>query len=284
MIRTAKQQEIEEIARYAFRLNSIKEHKCKAFPTDYEGILAQFEKMDKHPNDKVLVCTDGTNIQGILALLVEPENMFMEAIGGVFAEKNYAAVAMEFYEYMEENYPGYHFDAAYPEENQQAIDFIESIGAMIIDYDYELRVNKKKYIPIDEIHHIIHLNEKYYKDFVDIHDKYNPNVYWTGDRLLMALDKFDIFIALDSKRVVGSIVTSKFNKNVREIYLMAVEEGKRHLDYEIALINRTVGHAFDNEAEEIMVMAEKNNLKLIKDYESLGFEKTDTCITYSMNI
>ncbi|MEA4960815.1 GNAT family N-acetyltransferase, partial [Lutispora sp.] len=265
----------------AYQLNLIPQHKCKAFPTDYNKILRQFENMINHPNDELLISTDDLNISGVLALLVEPEDMYLEAIGGVFAKNNYEAVAKEFYTYLEDNYKGYRFDAPYPEENEQAIDFMKSIGAELLDFDYELRLSKNEYESMAEIDNIIMLNEKYYGSFVEIHNKFHPDAYWTGERLLKALDKFDIFIILEEEKVIGSIVTSKFSK---EIYLMEVSEDKQNLGYGTALINKAIKHAFNNGADELMVMVEKNNLVAIHMYEKFGFKKTDTCLTYSKKL
>jgi len=141
--------------------------------------------------------------------------------------------------------------------------------------------HQKDYKSIAEINNIIQLNERYYESFVEIHNKFHPDAYWTGERLLKALDKFDIFIALDGERVVGSIVTSNFTN---EIYLMEVAEDKQNLGYGTALVNKAIRHAFNNGADELMVMVEKNNLVAIHLYEKLGFKKTDTCLTYSIKL
>lgn len=71
MIKSVDISELELVAKYAYKLNSIPQHKCKALPTDYEGIFKQFERMIKHPNDELLISTDGDDIQGVLALLVD---------------------------------------------------------------------------------------------------------------------------------------------------------------------------------------------------------------------
>ncbi|OZV13204.1 hypothetical protein CIW83_04835 [Tissierella sp. P1] len=273
--------DLERVAKYAYQLNLNPQHKCKAFPTDYNDILRQFKNMINHPNNELLILTDHINILGVLALLVEPEEMYLEAIGGVFAENNYKAVAKEFYAYVKDNFKGYRFDAAYPRENEQAIDFMKTIGAKLLDFDYEFRLSKNEYESMTEVGNIILLNEKYYESFVEIHNKFHPDVYWTGERLLEALDKFDIFIILEDDKVVGSIVTSKFSK---EIYLMEVAEDKQNLGYGTALINKSVKHAFNNGADELMVMVDKNNLAALHLYEKLGFKKTDTCLTYCIKL
>lgn len=282
MIKSADISQLESVAKYAYKLNSIPQHKCKAFPTDYNSVLKQFERMIHHPNDELLVSTDGDDILGLLALLVEPEDKYLEFVGGVFAEDNFDAIGEEFFKYIKGKYKGYHLDAAYPEENVQAIGFMESIGAKLMDFDYEYRINKDDFKSLYEVDNIIYINKKYNEDFINLHNRMNPDAYWTGEKLINALDKFDIFIALEDDKVIGSIVTSKFNKEVDEIYFLSVENEDDHL--EKALLNRGVSHAFSNGTRELILMIGKEDAKLINICEEIGFIRSDTCLTYSLDI
>ena len=282
MIKSVDISELEPVAKYAYKLNSIPQHKCKAFPTDYNSVLKQFERMIHHPNDELLVSTDGDDILGLLALLVEPEDKYLEFVGGVFAEDNYVAVANEFFKYIRDKYKGYLLDAAYPEENVQAIEFMESVGAKLIGFDYEYRIKNDNFKSFPMTDDVIYLNEKYYEDFIKHHDRMNSNVYWTGKKLIDALDKFDILIALENDRVIGSIVLGKFNKKVDEIYFLSVEKESIHL--EKALLNRGIRHAFSSGTYELLLMIGKDDKKRIDVCEEVGFKRTDTCLTYSLDI
>lgn len=282
MIKSVDKLDIETVAKYAYELNLKPQHKCKAFPSEYNNIVIQFEKILNHPNDELLVSTDGNNILGVLSLLVEPEDMYLEAIGGVFAKDNYEAVAKEFYEYLKSNYKGYQFDAAYPEENEQARKFMESIGAKQLGFDYEMRLNKNQYKSIGEFYNIIPLTEEFYDSFIMLHDKFHSDAYWIGDRLIKSLDKFDVFIALDDAQIVGSIVTSRLKKESEEIYFLYTEEHKENLGYERALMNKAIAHAFNNETDELIIMVDKDNIEAIRLYENFGFKKSDTCLSYTI--
>ena len=283
-IRDVEVHELEQMSEYAYQLNSNPIHKCKAFPAEYDNILKQFKKILDHSDDELLVLSDDENIYGLLALCVEPEDMYIEAIGGVFAKNNYDVIAKEFFKYLREKYQGYRYDAAYPNENQQAINFMQSIGAKLLGYDYELRLRRDDYVGLSENDRVIRLDEAYYKRFTYLHDRLNPDVYWTGDRLLKALDKFDIFIALDKDEVIGFVVTSKFMKSMEEIYFCNVAEINRNLGYGTDLINTAVMNAFNNGINEIIVMVDKENDIASHICGKLGFNKVDTCITYSITI
>lgn len=259
MIRKMVKNELEKVAKYTYKLNSVPEYKCKAFPTDYAGIVNQFSNILNHPDDELLICTDGNNLNGVLALCVEPEEKYLEAVGGVFAHKDYQSVAREFYEYLKRNYGGYQFDAAYPEENKHAIDFMKSIGAKVLAFEYELRLHKNNFKEQLQAAYITEIDEKHYNSFTKIHNRLNPDVYWTGERLLNTLNKFDIFIAAENNEVAGAVVTSHFSKKVEEIYFIEVEEASRNHGYVTALLNKALKHAFENGTDELIVMTDKEN-------------------------
>jgi len=274
---------LEEVSKYTYQLNSMPEHKCKAFPADYANIVNHFSNILNHPNDELLISTDGNTLYGVLALCVEPAEKYLEAVGGVFAHKNYQSVAMEFYEYLKSHYGGYQYDAAYPEENKNAIEFMKSIGAKTVSSEYELRLRKSNFQEQHKAAHIASLDKKYYDSFIKLHNKYNPEVYWTGEKLLRALDKFDIFIALENNEVMGSVVTSHLSRKVEEIYFIEVEEAGRNRGYGTALLNKALKHALNNNGtEELVVMVEKDNKAAMYLFEKFGFAKTDTCVTLSV--
>lgn len=91
------------------------------------------------------------------------------------------------------------------------------------------------------------------------------------------------FIALDKDEVIGSIVTSTFGNKTREIYLMETDIGYRRQGYANALLEKSIDRAFSSGVNEPMVMVGKNNAPEINMYESFRFQKTDTCIMYSID-
>lgn len=283
MIISIDETRVVEAAQYANRLNEIKEHNCKACVVGYDNILYSFRKMLIHPDDEVLICTENNKIVGVLGLCVESKDKYLEAVGGVFAEENYHDIALQFFQYLKEKYAGFHFDAAYPKENIDAICFMQAFGAKCIGVDLEMTLKKHDLKSTKDNKEVVLLNQKYYELFSRFHDDSNANVYWSGERLLSALNKFDIFIALDKDEVIGSIVTSIFGNKKREIYFMDIEKGYHRQGYAKALLEKSINRAFSSGANELMVMIGEENIPAINLYESFGFQKTDTCITYSID-
>jgi ribosomal protein S18 acetylase RimI-like enzyme len=283
MIISIDETRVVEAAQYANRLNSIKEHNCKACVAGYDNMLYSFRKMLNHPDDEVLICIQNNKIVGVLALCIELKDKYVEAVGGVYAEENYQDIALKFVEYLKRKYAGFHFDAAYPKENIEAIYFMQTIGANCIGADLEMTLKKYDFKSTKCNKQVILLNDKYYESFSRFHDESNPNVYWSGERILSALNKFDVFIALDKDEVIGSIVTSTFGNKKREIYFMETDKGYRRQGYAKALLEKSIDRAFSSGANELIVMIGKDNFPAINMCESFGFGRTDTCITYSID-
>lgn len=283
MIISIDKTRVVEAAQYANRLNEIKEHNCKACMGGYDNILHSFAKMINHPEDEVLICTHNNQIVGVLALCIESKDKYVEAVGGVYAEENYENIALQFYEYLKKKYAGFHFDAAYPKENIEAINFMQTVGANCIGKDLEMNLKRYDFKSQKQNKQVILLNSKHYESFSKFHDENNPNVYWSGERILSALNQFDVFIALDKGKVIGAAVTSTFGNNTREIYFMEVEKGYCDQGYDKALLEECIDKAFLSSADELIVMVSEDKIQEIKMYEAFGFKKTDTCITYSIN-
>lgn len=269
-------------AQYANRLNQMNEHRCKACSPEYEKMLEGFKKMIKHPEDEVLICTEHDKVLGVLALSVERENKYLEAVGGVYAEEDYQDIAMQFYKYFKEKYSGFHFDAAYPKENIEAAYFMESIGAKCISSEIEVCIKKGEPICSKGKGQVIPINEKYYKQFSRLHDKVFSNVYWTSKRILSALDKFHVFIALEKDELVGAIATSALGNKREEIYFIEIDEKYRGQGYSNGLLEKSIEKAFSSLTNELIAMVAEDNAPAIHLYETFGFRKSDTCVTYSI--
>lgn len=274
---------VVEVAEYVSRLNKINEHKCKACPTEYKNILLSFRKMINHSEDEVLICTNQNKILGVLALLVEQKEKYLEAVGGVYAEENYQEIAIKFYKYIKQKYEGFHFDAIYHQQNKEAICFMKYIGGKCVGIDLEMNLKK------DNMHHVknnkkvIQISEKYYETFCDFHNEFNPNVYWTGERILSSLDKFDVLIAIDeNQKVIGSIVSLVYEHKKKEIYFLNIDKYHLRQGYAKSLLTKCIEDTFAHGVNEIMVVVEMNDNSIINLYESFGFQKGDATIAYSI--
>lgn len=282
MILSIDETRIEEAAQYASNVNQMKVGNCETFDTFYENILSNFRKMIKNKDDKVLICTEDDKILGVLAILVELNEKYLEVTWGLYASENFQEIAMLFYTYMKEKYAGFHVDAVYSEENKEAICFMQSIGANCISSDIKMKLVNDNFQPSREDKLIVPIAEKYYKAFCKLHDENHKNVYWTGERILSKLKKFDILVALEKDELVGSVVGEPYGDKKKDINFIETDSNHRRQGYAKSLLQKSINEAFLLGIKEITLQVEIRNIPAKKLYESFGFIKTDTIYTYSI--
>ncbi|WBW94941.1 GNAT family N-acetyltransferase [Oceanirhabdus sp. W0125-5] len=282
MILSIDETRLEEAAQYASNVNRMKIDNCETITTFYKKILSNFRKRIKNEDDKVLVCTEQDKIVGVLAILVETNDKYIEITKGLYAAENFQEIAMLFYTYIKEKYAGFHLDAVYSQENKEAIYFMQSIGASCISPDIKMKLVNDDFQPSKENKLIVPITEKYYKSFCRVHDENHKNVYWTGERLLSNLNKFDILIALDKDELVGSVVSSVYGDKKKDILFIETDSNHRRQGYAKSLLEKSINEAFLFGINEITLQVVMRNIPAKKLYESLGFLKTDTIYTYSI--
>lgn len=276
MVRQATSQEVTEAARFAYQLNSMDKHRCKGFPRDYDAILHQFQRIIAHPHSQLLIAGEENQITGVLALFVEPDDQYLQAIGGVFAKENYISIATDFYDYIRARFQGYKMHAAYPKENVQAYDFLISIGAELEDYDCEFRVFKHDYQFNPDTQAVDVLAEDLYSYFILLHNQVNPNVYWTGEKLIKSLDRFKIFAVRKANGLAGFIVTSNMPRRENEIYFLHGDD----LEIKKRLLASAIAAAFLGETDELLIMVGNDKSDGMKFLQTQAFRQSDTCLTF----
>lgn len=282
MIISIDETRVVEAAEYANRLNQINKDNCKTCATEYEKMLSSFRKKAKHSDDEVLICTESNKILGVLAVCVDPKEKYIEAVNGVYAKEKYQEIAVQFFKYLKKKYAGFHFDAVYSQENKEAICFMESIGASCISIDLEMTLIKDDFQYLKGNKQVLPLSDKYYESFRRLHDESHLDVYWTGNRILSALDKFDVFIALEKDELVGSVVTSTGGGKREGIYFIETDKCYRRQGYAKGLLGKSIDKAFLSGASELAIQVEIENSPAIHLYESFGFQKVYTANTYSI--
>ena len=110
------------------------------------------------------------------------------------------------------------------------------------------------------------LSEKYAEEYCAVHTK---DVYWTGERVLEAQDRFRTFIAVHEGRVVGYIdVTYTYDEN--EPFSLLVLEEYRRMGYGRKLLAKAVE---ENKPCGMALHVDVDNTPAIRLYKSMGFKR-----------
>lgn len=211
----------------------------------------------------ILGAFDGDEIIGIFAFLLIPDEQYMEMVVCLSrSEKAYS----EIFNYLADRYAGYRVDCVFNPGNASIIKELQQRNT---DFDAE----QQKMVLVDPYkadyrHTILEIEPQYYEEYVKIHN--DEGIYWTGDRILDALDRFRVVIAVEEGHVVGytDVSTNYAENEPYDVYVLP-EYRNRGIATELLsyAIERNVGH-------KMMLMVDVNNASAIHTYGKLGFVKT----------
>lgn len=212
------------------------------------------------------VCHEKTLI-GLFAFLVIRDEQYAEMLVGLSREK---AAYQEALQYLEQRLPGY------------GVDFVFNPGNCLLREQLHLRKadfepEQQKLVlkaPAPEIDTtgIAPLSGQYAEQYCAIH---NQDMYWTGEKVMQAQDRFHTFLAIRDDRVVGYIdVTCTFREN--EPFDLFVLEKYRRMGYGRKLLAKALEA---NAPNAMSVLADADNAPAICLYASMGFAKKQNILT-----
>ena len=224
---------------------------------DNNNLYSAFEKRDQH----VYVNVDGGNIDGIFVLLILPTEKYIEMIIGLSKSEH---AYNELFKYLEKNYKGYRCDFVINPKNILLKNILISKDAKFENEQQRMiaRLSSYKKDNLD-----IQLYTKRWKQgYIDMHVK---ETYWTAEKVISALDRFRVFLAIHQEQLVGYLdVTYAYKQN--EPYSLIVLPEYQNLGYEQALLSKAIQM---NGINTMMTLVDVNAKEEIRIYEEAGFER-----------
>lgn len=224
---------------------------------DSNNLYSAFEKKDQH----VYATIYNGNIDGIFVLLILPTEKYIEMIIGLSKSEH---AYNELFKYLEKNYKGYRCDFVINPKNILLKNILTSKNAIFENEQQRMiaRSTTNKGYTLD-----VQLYSKRWKqEYIDIHVK---ETYWTAEKVLSALDRFRVFLAIHQEQLVGYLdVTYAYKQN--EPYSLIVLPEYQNLGYEQALLSKAIQM---NGINTMMTLVDVNEKEEIRIYEEAGFER-----------
>ena len=110
------------------------------------------------------------------------------------------------------------------------------------------------------------LSERYMAQYCAIH---NTDMYWTGERVAQAQERFRTFLAIHDGKVVGYLDVTYIFKENEPFDLFVLTEYRRR-GYGRKLLAKALEQ---NEPNGMMLLVDADNVPAIRLYESMGFAK-----------
>ena len=112
------------------------------------------------------------------------------------------------------------------------------------------------------------LTPEYEADYVEMHNK---DLYWTGDRVIGAKDRFRTYIALENGVLCGYIDVT-FNHEENEIFDLLVKPEYRNRGYGKRLLCKALE---ENEPNGMILTVNVGNEAALHVYRTVGFETVE---------
>lgn len=238
----------------------------QADPDHSEPMLSTPEQMENNlrkslnkPNDHVLGVWKNNAVIGLFDFLILEEERYIEMIVGLTRSKE---AWEEIFAWLENGYPGFQADFVFNPRNALLREFLDQRGA---EYDPE----QEKLVlgddpPVFDTAGIEPLSEKYLDQYLAIH---GTGVYWTGDKVWEAKERFRALLAVDNVTVVGyADVTICFAEN--EVYDLWVKPEYRRRGWGRKLMARAIEL---NRPRGMMLLEDVGNYAANGLYRSVGF-------------
>ena len=225
-----------------------------------EQIRCNLEKAFTRPNRRILGVYQDGQLAGLFVLLVLDEDKYLEMLVGLSRE---AQAYQELMEYLARNYPGWKADFVFNPRNGLLKVTLEDVRAEF-EQEQQKMVFSGSVIPADTTG-IQAFSEQYAAEYDAIHSR---DLYWTGEKVAAAPERFRIFLAIDGGRVVGYLdVTHCFEEN--EPYNLFVLPEYRRRGFGRKLLAAALEC---NRPKGMMLLVETDNTAEIRLYESMNFK------------
>lgn len=252
-----------EIAEYIMRKQKDSGNFCHLCPTGIDGIIKELNRLFAKPDPRVLVIRDeqGT-LQGVFNLFIIPEERYIETDWGFVT---IPSVYDDLIFYLHDSYSGYHLDAVVTKSNQIMFEAYWKNG--LTYQEEQILMDLNAYTPKSVKANIIRYSSEYEASYRAIHD--DEGLYWTAERMLKALDDYDVFIAVENGEAVGYIEMTTLDDENEPIQLFVKAEC-RGKGYGRALLQTAIENNFPR---KMVLEVDADNTPALNLYLSLGFQE-----------
>ncbi len=200
-------------------------------------------------------------LTGLFSFLVLRDERYMELLAGLSRE---AEAYAETFAYLERHFSGYSADFVFNPENGLLKAALDRRGA---EYEPEQqKMVQEGPVSGADTAGVKPLSERHAAQYCAMH---NQDMYWTGERVLQAPERFRTLLAVEDGRVVGYLdATYTFPEN--EVFDLLVLEECRRRGHGRRLLAKALE---ENAPNGMMLLVNVDNAPAIGQYESMGFRK-----------
>lgn len=255
-------QKIYSFDEYEGFINELNEHPQYSdphFSYDKNNLYRSLKSKDKH----AFVVLENGIVKGLFVFIILPDDRYIEMLIGFTKVEE---VFVEMLEYMENNYRGYQMDFVFNPFNTAIFGPLKLKGAIF--EPEQMKMIQSGFVPNVLTNNIEQLSDKWVKQYCDLH---STDTYWTGERIISALNKFRVLLVVKDEQVLGYLdVQSCYDIN--EIYALYVKPEVMSQGYELSLLTKAIEL---NKPNQMMVVVDVDNKEEVELYTAAGFTKLE---------
>ncbi len=214
-------------------------------------------------NQSVLGVFQGKQIIGLFVLLIINDEKYGEMLVGLSDRRT---AYEEIFQYIREKYCGFSFDFVLNPKNHLLRSVLQENGA---SFEVEQQTMAwRTEITLDQKHDIQPYSNQYKEQYLAMHSQ---NVYWTGEKILSATDRFRVLLAVQGKELVGYLDIT-YCYDVNEPYDLRIKDSFKGQGYEEALLSVAIEL---NKPNGLTAMVDVNDSTGISIFKSVGFERLE---------
>lgn len=255
-------QKIYSFDEYEGFINELNEHPQYSdphFTYDKNNLYRSLRSKDKH----AFVVLENGITKGLFVFIILLDDRYVEMlIGFTKAEEAFT----EMFEYMVNNYCGYQMDFVFNPFNTAIFGPLKLKGAIF--EPEQMKMIQSGFVPNVLTNNIEQLSDKWVKQYCDLH---STDMYWTGERIVSALNKFRVFLVVKDGQVLGYLdVQSCYDTN--EIFALYIKPEVLSQGYELSLLAKAIEL---NKPNQMMVVVDADNKEEVDLYTAAGFVKLE---------
>lgn len=177
-----------------------------SFPVYTDGVKTKEDffraaktSMEREDEELLLFLENGA-AEGVLSFFALADDRYL-GVKFLSVRKHYAKALAELFAYWQENYRGYEWDVYFPEENTEALAYMNGCGRRAAEVNVVDVLLFDEYVPQSERGAVFPINRRNFAVFAELHRHYEADMYWTSERIRSSLDNWAIF-ALEGKGAV----------------------------------------------------------------------------------
>ena len=241
-------------------------NEINADPDYFDPMLQTEEQMENNlksaltSRDQVpLGVFSGDAMTGLFVFLILKDDRYIEMLVGLSREPDaYEEIA----DWLQTHYSGYQVDFVFNPKNRAIRPMLQKRGATFFSEQIKMVLTENDVFA--DTAGIERLSGQYRDQYVAIH---STDGYWTGEKVVNALDTFDVFLAVEDGRVVGYIDVTRNNEE-NEPFDLLVRETSRRRGWGRKLLAKAIEA---NRPKGMMLIVDANNAPAIELYRSMGF-------------